>query len=396
MRQAELDRQAAIAAYLPKLDGSVMAVFRKDTRLLDDVDLQMRGTYMAGLNLTQPIFAGGKIVTANKLAKVGQEAARLQKAQTLQQVIADADNAYFTLMAVNQKVTMLEALHRQLEELYGQVKTSVEADMATQNDLLRISAKLSEIEYQLQKARSGAEICRLSLCNVMGVGLDVVYQPVDTLLAESSVIPGREELEAPDISLRPELGLLEQSLKASRLQVQMQRANILPTVGLSVGYSRFANLKLKGTMTADDGSVVPLNYKVGSNNPMAMLSVSIPIFHWGAEVSKVRRAKYDVQAASLDKERNTRLLTIEARNAARNLDNSRLMLETAVIGQEQADENLRVMRLRYDAALSTLTDLLDAEAQWQTARSNLIEAQTQLRINETEYLRTTGRLILSP
>ena len=68
------------------------------------------------------------------------------------------------------------------------------------------------------------------------------------------------------------------------------------------------------------------------------------------------------------------------------------MVETATLSQQQADENLRNMRLRYDNQMVTMTDLLDAQSQWQQAHSNLIEAQTQLRIYETEYLRVTGRL----
>lgn len=58
----------------------------------------------------------------------------------------------------------------------------------------------------------------------------------------------------------------------------------------------------------------------------------------------------------------------------------------------QADENLRVMRNRYAASMAPLTDLLDAQSQWQQAESNLIEAQTQYKIYETEYLRATGSL----
>ena len=68
------------------------------------------------------------------------------------------------------------------------------------------------------------------------------------------------------------------------------------------------------------------------------------------------------------------------------------MVETARIGQQQADENLRVMRQKYDAQMATMTDLLDAQAQWQQARSNRIEAETQYKIYETEYLRVTGGL----
>ena len=42
--------------------------------------------------------------------------------------------------------------------------------------------------------------------------------------------------------------------------------------------------------------------------------------------------------------------------------------------------------------MSPLTDLLDAQSQWQEAESNLIEAQAQYKIYETEYLRAIGRL----
>ena len=50
------------------------------------------------------------------------------------------------------------------------------------------------------------------------------------------------------------------------------------------------------------------------------------------------------------------------------------------------------MQERYDVSMCTLTDLLDAQTQWQQAESNFIEAQTQYKIYETEYKRTTGRL----
>ena len=80
------------------------------------------------------------------------------------------------------------------------------------------------------------------------------------------------------------------------------------------------------------------------------------------------------------------------RQAVLNLTDGQRMLETAQLGQQQADENLRVMRQKYDNQYCTMTDLLDAQSQWHQARSNLIEAQTQQKINETEYLRVTGQL----
>ena len=95
----------------------------------------------------------------------------------------------------------------------------------------------------------------------------------------------------------------------------------------------------------------------------------------------------------LDLQKNERLLTLEANQASMNLNDSYLLLEAAEDAMAEADENLRVMKNRYDASMATLSDLLEAQSQWHQSRSNLIEAITQTRICVTDYLRATGRLV---
>ena len=121
VRQAELDRQIAFTNYLPKLDGSFSAVYAKDIDM-GEMTLQLHGTWLAGLNITQPVFAGGKIVAANKLARIGVEINKEKLRQSRMQVIADVDNAYYTLVAVRSKVRMLESLGQQMLALFNQVE----------------------------------------------------------------------------------------------------------------------------------------------------------------------------------------------------------------------------------------------------------------------------------
>lgn len=124
----------------------------------------------------------------------------------------------------------------------------------------------------------------------------------------------------------------------------------------------------------------------------AMLSISIPVFHWGEGRKKVRKARYELENAQLELEKNRKLLSLEAEQAANNLEESVFMIETAIAGVKHADENLRVTRNRYCAAMATLAELLDSQSQWQQAKSNLIEAKTQYKIYEVQYLRATGAL----
>lgn len=303
------------------------------------------------------------------------------------EVTAEADKSYWNYIAVRQKVRMLESYQTQMDTLYRQVEASVEAGMGTDNELLRINAKRSEIYYQLQKARNGADLCRMALCHTLGEPLDTQPIPTDTLIQVTA--PSRLD---ESIALRPELKLLKQQVAAREEQIKVVRGDILPQIGLSAGYAYYGNIKLKG-MTADaQGNYIPFTQKLDDGIGLVMASVSIPLFHWGEGLKKVKKAKLDLLSAQLDLQKNTRLLNIETRQAVQNLTDGYNMVQTAQAGSAQAEENLRVMRDRYANGLSTLTDLLDAQSQWQQAESNRIEALTQYKIYETEYLRCTGQL----
>lgn len=386
LRQAELDRQIAKTAFLPKFDASAVGAYMLPDMDMLGMEMRMRGTYMAGVNLTQPIYAGGKITTGNRLARIGEETAAEQLRMTRMDVLVEADNAYWTYIAVGRKVRMLESYHAQMDTLHRQTEVALAAGMATENDLLRIDAKRTEIHYQLQKVQNGADLCRMSLCRIVGADFDTQIEATDTTFVASQPVGLSAETTA-----RPELHLLEKQIAAGKEQIRMARADMLPTVALTANYMYYGNIKLNG-MTDAGGTMIPFSQEFRDGMGMAMLSVQIPIFHWGENRKKVRKAQYELRNAELDLQKNTRLLNIEVQQAIRNVQDGYELIHTAEKGLQQADENLRVMRNRYAASMAPLTDLLDAQSQWQQAESNLIEAQTQYKIYETEYLRATGSL----
>lgn len=387
LQASELDRQIAYRAYLPTIDGSAAGLYMKDQDVMGN-QLLLRGTYFAGITLTQPIYVGGQITAANRLARLGKECRQEQLRKTRAEIICEVDKSYYTLISVSQKVRMLEAFLRQMDGLAQRVKASVDADLATSADMLRIEAKRSEVSYQLQKARNGEELCRLALGSTLGLPITEQVVPVDTVLhAEALPQPLGEKFAA-----RPELSLLQKNVQIREAQVKQSRSNYLPTVALSAGWSYYGNLKMRGTTMLLDGSPYQFEQRFHDDIPMAMLSVKVPLFHWGAEFKKVKKAHLAVEQARLDLQKNERLMSIEVRQAVQNVSDGYRMVQTAETGQQQADENLRVMQLKYDNSMVTLTDLLDAQAQWQQAHSNLIEAQAQYQIYQTEYLRATGQL----
>ena len=390
LTQSVLDRKIAVSAFLPAIDASGTVMYMTPNMEMSGMEMIMKGTYMAGVMLTQPIYAGGKILTGKKMAEMGKDAAAEQLRMAKASVIYDADNAYWTYVAVLQKQEMMDVLAAQLDTLFSQIGVASSAGMATDADLLTVKAKRSEVEYQVRKVANGVALCKMALCRVVGVPFDTEIAVEDVAVPEEFTRMGTENVSVSD---RPEKRLLETSLEISRMQVRMTRGDYLPTLALVGGYCPFGNIKMKTMVDAGGGNYVPYTQKIGQDMGVAMLSLSIPIFKWGQGYNKVRKAKIDVDNAALDMQKNGRLMELQANQAAFNLSDSYNLIEAARDGKAQTDENLRVTENRYHASMCPLSDYLDAQFQWQQARSNLIEAFTQSRIAETDYLMSVGALV---
>ncbi|MDE5843791.1 MAG: TolC family protein [Muribaculaceae bacterium] len=385
---ANLDRAVARTQYFPKFAGNATAIYSApDSKIGDMMTLQMRGAYMAGINLTQPIYAGGKIVAANKMASVGQDIYRQQLRATRMDVIADAEKTYWTYVGVLEKVEMTKSYLALIDSIYEMTKNSVEIGMTNRQSLLRVNTRRSEILYRLNQAQAGADICRMALCRVIGVADTTAIRPTESIVIDNAL-----PMQSDDISNRPESIILDKSIEIKKHEVTMTRADFLPVVGLQLGWSAYGNLKMKGWSQDEMGNPFPYTSTTNDNGFSGLLSVQIPLFHWGEGIKKVRHAKLEVENARLSMQRNTKLMQLEARQNYSNVVTGLELITSADKAMNEANENLRMMREQYEVGLNTLTDLLEAQSQWQSSYSNLIEAQTQYRINQVEYLRSIGEL----
>lgn len=388
IEQAQIDKYSSVAAFLPKVDATGMGIYMTPLEMAGmGAEMRMDGAYMAGLSLMQPIYTGGKILTGRKMAKIGETVAEEQQRMTQMDVIVDADNAYWTYLAVSRKVKMMESYSRQMDTIYNQTKAALSVGMATENDMLRVEAKRSEIKYQTQKVQNGADLCRISLCRVIGADYDTQIELTDTTFVAEPMLSLSD-----DLSNRPELTMLQKNVDINEQQIKMVRADMLPMVALSAGYTYFGNIKMETMVDVGGGTYMPFTSEFKDGIGTAMLAVQIPILHWGEGFKKVKKAKLEFANAQLELDKNKKLLNLQVQQAIRNVQDSYMMIETATLALKQAGENLRVMRNRYDQSMAPLTDLLDAQSQWQQSYSNYIEAQSQYKIYETEYLRATGNL----
>lgn len=386
--QAKLQKEVAFTAYLPNFAGSAMGMSRTPDQEMMGMTVNMKAMWMAGINLTQPVYAGGKIVAANKMAKIGVEAAAQQLRMTSAEVNANAQNAYWSYVAVLAKVRMMKSYVAQIDTAYSQTRAALEAGMVTRNDLQRIEARRAQVVYQLGRAESGADLSRMNLCHIIGVDSSEEIIPADT----DAEVEMPENLQDYSLLDRPEVALLQCDVDAKNQQVKMTRADFLPSLGLVAGWSAYGNIKMKGFQQDAQGNYHPFSSKMHGDGWSVMASLSVPLWHWGEGYKKVKSARLDAENARITLDDNLKLMDLEVQQAISNVSTGRSLLESARMAMTEADTNLANITSSYELGLCPLTDYLDAQSQWQTSASDLIEASTQLRIYCVEYLRVTGRL----
>jgi len=271
------------------------------------LELTLKGAYLAGINLQQPIFAGGKIITGNKMAKLGKQMAEENLSLQEMNAIFESDKAYWTYVSVNEKVTLASQALSMLDSLVNFVRKSVDIGLVHQNELGKVMVKHNQATLDLQKARSGLLLSKMALCQALGLEFNTNIVVADTVIdcsSEALSMIGNE-----DVTQRPEYSLLMKQIDMQNEQVKMNRADFLPTFGVSAGYSWIGGIEITGMEQKSNGFNI-------------MASLKIPLFHWGEGVHKVKSAKAERDIKNLELEKNSRLLSLETEKAKLDLQDA--------------------------------------------------------------------------
>ncbi len=337
-------------------------------------DLEVGSVYNAGVTATQPIYTGGKISTATKLAQIGVDAAEIERTRSRADVILKADEALYAYLKVGEMMLSAESYRTVVNEFYRQVESLLKNGMCTKNDLMKVQVKLNEAELQLLKAKNGLILARMNLCYIIGLPISTL----DIEVVDSFHTPQNLDTTL-DISSRPEVKLLEKSVKAKELEAKLAQSNFKPTVSAKASYSYTNGMKINNQMV------------LGSSPSFAGgVAIDIPIFHWGEGRRKTAAARREIAIAQNTQDDLTQQMTLELMqsiNVYMEAQAEVLLMERSV---EQAKENLRQSNKQYSAGMETISDLLEAQALWQKAMSDLIEAKSNKRVAYATYCRFKG------
>ena len=363
-----------IATPLNQVGNSLVDALRTDTRNL----------FAGAVTLTQPLYMGGKIRAYNKITKYAEELARQQHSTGMQDVILSTDQAYWQVVSLVHKKRLAEGYLELLRKLESDVDKMIAEGVATKADGLSVKVKVNEAEMTLTKVEDGLSLSRMLLCQLCGLDLT---QPI-TLADETEEDLGEPGIAAKQIDMeavyavRPEVRSLELATKMYEQKVNVTRSQYLPS------------LALMGSYMATSPSVLNSFEKKFKGMWNVGVMLSVPLWHWGEGIHKVKAAKAEARIARYQLADAKEKIELQVSQSAFKVNEAAKKLVMAEKNLEKADENLRYATLGFEEGVIPASNVLEAHTAWLSAQSEKIDAQIDVKLTDLYLKKATGRLNL--
>jgi len=325
--------------------------------------------YMNTVNLTvaMPLYAGGRIRNGNRLAKLGEDISIQQQQSETTEVLIHTEELYWTMVSLKEKKKTLDSYQTLLETLYKDVKNYEQAGLVQKNDLLKVQLKQNELKSNAFKLDNGIRLTTRALCQQIGITYDqnLVFNSVPDSLQIEKIT------ETPNnVNDRIEIQMLNNAVEVKRLQQKMARGEFLPQI--AIGAMGFYYDAMNSSST----------------NAIGFINVSIPISNWWGGSHKIKQQKFELEETQTTLNETTELLQLQVAQTSNELNESLFQIELYQKSIEQAKENLKISEDNYKAGTIGVSDLLEAQALYQSTLDNLTDGKCDYQIKKAKYLQS--------
>jgi outer membrane protein TolC len=175
------------------------------------------------------------------------------------------------------------------------------------------------------------------------------------------------------IASRPEYQMLDKAAEAEELQKKMTRGELMPqlALGAMAAYVDVANS--------------------GITQKFAFASLSIPITDWWGGSHKLKQQNLKIEKARNKLSETSELLELQIKQADNEVKENFDQVKLAQKSVEQARENLKVTDDNYRSGNIGISDLLEAQALFQSSKDNLANSRCNYKIAMSKYLQAIGK-----
>ncbi len=377
-RAAAADWAVSRGDYYPSISGDASAM-----GLGGDSSSGYYGNVGLGLSYLLLDF-GGRAATAES-ARQALIAANWNHNQSIQDILRNVPQAYYTYLGNRAQVRASES---DLEEALTSLKSTEQrkkAGVSTIADVLQARSKVDQVRLDLVSNRGAVKISRGNLATAVGwpanADFDVAEGP--ETLPLNAIAENTQTLISLALRDRSDLASARAAVKKSQAELKKAESDLWPklTATGNVGWSGISvsNLFEDGGSVNDSG----MSYYGG-------LSLQIPIFEGFSLRNNIRAAEARLKASRADLRKKEESVISDVWSAFYNMQTAAQQVDSSETLLISSKESFRVSLARYRAGVAEIVELLNAQSTLTSARTQRVQAQTDLFISYAELLHAIG------
>jgi len=316
-------------------------------------------SYQAGFAGQQPLFTGGRLFNAYKIAGAGLRSNQAQLEAVQNELVFSVKEAYYSILLTQKYLGVAELSVRLLEAHLRDVKRFLESDLVARVDMLRTEVQKADAEQQLNSARNAVDLAKSAFNNLLDRELVLPVEVEDVLTYVPNLISLDGATETA-LKQRPEITALEAAVEMTKRNIRIAQAEYFPTVAAQGTYDWEKGTQLE---IIDEG----WHWTVG-------LSASMSLWNWGATHARVAQARAKLEQAKLNLEKLRNVVALEVRQAFLKMGEAEKNIAVSEKAVTSAQESYRTTKERYREGVGTNTDVLDTETALVRAEANRYQA----------------------
>ncbi len=330
-----------------------------------------------GVTANQLLYDFGKTSSSIDAAKYSLRAREIETTRARNRAALQFTIAYYNLLEAEKLLLVANEDVQRYEAHKNDAEVRFNAGVVTKNEVLEADVKLADSR---QRYVTADNLRSLRASQVNSLLQRPLNEPVPTEEVTKTPSTGitLDEAWAVAEAESPEIKVIDATIASKREDVKATQAEYMPNFFLSGGYQYQEN----------EFMIYPRNWTL-------IAGVNFNLFSGGATSSRVHIGKSELQALTVNREKIVDAVRLDVKSAYLDLQSSSQRIEVMKTSVAQAEENLRLQRLRYQEGVGTALEVLDAVTLLTAAQSDSWRAQYDFERAEAGLLYAMGRDLTS-
>ena len=343
-----------LSASVGATTATMSMIFNTPPNVMPSANLMFPGDNSTNgqLMLMAPLYTGGRLSSQIRASQHALVAATSDRDGVTLDVILGVKLAYLDCLLAKSETDVYQKYVSEEEERVRIAEAALAEGKIAKYDLLRNQADLARAQQQLIAAQRDLAVAVINLRAAIGINQDSDIALADTLASPATDNRTAGELTEYARSHRPDVAATAARVAAARATKDVAKSAYRPQLYLNAAQG----------FTSVSGGENESGYSVG-------VVAGIPILDGGLRHAAVREAEAEMSAVLKDEEKVTLTIQQEVRVAMADVDAAAKRASLSDAAVSQAEEDYRVIKLRYEAGKAINVEVLDALA-------ILVEAQT--------------------